>query len=1137
MNEISIVRRERLVCLDVELHRHGIEPCRFNSGHAMLRTIRQCVPVALIAASLGLAACKGSDSPDGPVQPPPGQPPVSLAPTAAFTAPATVNATDPVVFDASTSASRDGSALQYVWDFGNGQRGGGRVITRSFGAGGALTVTLTVVDTANRIGTISRSITVTAPPPPAGTVSAQGVVKGLDGVPISGVTVAQVGTSTTAITDTAGKASLSLGTASPLTLRFTKAGLADQVLTLRLPGTSGADAAFEVMMRPRDAALSLADAALGGTLNGRDGAVLTLPANALVNAAGTAVSGQVQVNITPVDVTQPGGGGFPGAFEGLQQNGSATSIVSFGTTEFVLNAGGQRVQVAPGKRATIELPLYAGKRLNGTAIAVGDSIPLWSLDETTGMWVQEGTGVVVASPTSPSALAMRAEVAHFSWWNIDIGFEPYGPQPRCVYDTDIGLPGGNDTFATATICNMLAEIDRGLEGSRQAAASVPNRAAAAETRFPGFAARRAIPISGGVTIPVPAGINVVLTGAALNGTWTGRTVVSGPVGVQAEAIIKMRPIAGGGSTPEAITLPFDGTRALTTQQSTLRFTFPGAASRFARLVVSAGLGSSFSGRARVLQGTTVLDSAIVPAGRSAEVVVGVAAGATYTIEVSGTAPSAFRLQAELVGGVQEEVLSLPADVSRTLAPYITYRGAVTVTAPGAIYLARSMVTNLVNVRLLSPTGAVLLDATSLPDAARGASVALPAAGTYTVEVRSRTATQSSAVRLTVERTQWVRIAPELDQAGVYQIADAKADKNGRIVVGYFEPVGSGARFKLQRWTGTAWEAAAADVSVANPCSGSGAIANFAFDNSNRPVLVLGNRVDAGSATFVTAYRYSGNAWQPLGANGGRMPLGSNFGGACASLPGLAIGSDDAPIVSYGYENSIAVQRYDGSAWKGLVVADTSGDVFPLQGGTHDLQVDVSGRVWFVTGTSSFSGAAARVRRFTPAATKWDSIGSALPQTGTIGLATPRLRFGSDGLPQIAWIAAVGSGGTSAGGVASYRFDGTTWSTTGGYQADSSRMIQGPNDLGFAIAGTESLVSWTNLAQGRSTAVIVQRSTASGWTPIGSGRGEIPQFSTAGATDLTSYSSKLVAVGSDVYLVLIASSPSVWKLSLLRRVAN
>ena len=56
---------------------------------------------------------------------------------------------------------------------------------------------------------------------------------------------------------------------------------------------------------------------------------------------------------------------------------------------------------------------------------------------------------------------MRASVSHLSWWNIDIGFEPYGPQPKCVYDTDIGLPGGGDTFATATICNMLSEIDRG----------------------------------------------------------------------------------------------------------------------------------------------------------------------------------------------------------------------------------------------------------------------------------------------------------------------------------------------------------------------------------------------------------------------------------------------------------------------------------------------------------------------------------------------------------------------------------------------------------------------------------------------------------------------------------------------------
>jgi len=58
----------------------------------------------------------------------------ATGPTAAFTAPGTANALAPVALDASASTSADGSALQYVWDFGNGARGGGVKIAHVFAA-------------------------------------------------------------------------------------------------------------------------------------------------------------------------------------------------------------------------------------------------------------------------------------------------------------------------------------------------------------------------------------------------------------------------------------------------------------------------------------------------------------------------------------------------------------------------------------------------------------------------------------------------------------------------------------------------------------------------------------------------------------------------------------------------------------------------------------------------------------------------------------------------------------------------------------------------------------------------------------------------------------------------------------------
>ena len=50
-----------------------------------------------------------------------------------------------VGFDASASRAGDGSTLQYVWDFGDGQRGGGARIAHVYANAGARTVTLTVI--------------------------------------------------------------------------------------------------------------------------------------------------------------------------------------------------------------------------------------------------------------------------------------------------------------------------------------------------------------------------------------------------------------------------------------------------------------------------------------------------------------------------------------------------------------------------------------------------------------------------------------------------------------------------------------------------------------------------------------------------------------------------------------------------------------------------------------------------------------------------------------------------------------------------------------------------------------------------------------------------------------------------------
>jgi hypothetical protein len=1112
--------------------------------------------VIALGACGGSSGSGGSDDSSGPVDATaPVATPVTTpaGPIAAFTAAAAASANAPVAFDAGGSSSSDGSALQYVWDFGNGQRGGGMTIAHLFGSGGSKTVTLTVIDAAGRSASASRTVSVAAAPAAANTVSAQGAIAALDGTALAGVSATVVGGNASAVSDATGKLNLTLGTGVPVVLKLSKAGYSDQFVALDVPATAGADTYFEAAMRTRDAAMTLTDAASGGTLTGRDGAVITLPANALVDGTGSAVTGAVQIAVTPVDVTQPGAGGFPGSFDGAQTDATMTPIVSLGVAEYVLSASERPLQLAPGKSATIEIPIYAAKRLDGSVVASGDSIPLWSLDEQTGAWVQEGVGTVVPSGGSPSGFAMRASVSHFTWWNADVPLQrnETGPQPQCVYDTDIGIPGGNDTFATATICNMLAEIDRttGATATRTRALARP---LAGSSNLPGFSRRQVIPIGGGRTMAVPANVNIRLTARALYGTWGGSVVFNGAEGVQAPVIIKMRPLSYVAPAPvtEGITLPFDATRTMPAQSTTL-LTFAGSASQYVSInITPPPSGGLVPTTLRLLQGSTALATVPLVSGYGSILALLPAAG-TYAIEIGEEAAieatAGYHLQAQLLGGLQTEPISMPLDLTRTLPPYTVLHGMLDVSAPRTVYLAAHLNGgSAAALKLSAPDGSVLF-AAPVNNVDVGATLTLAAPGSYVLEVAAQAST--SAVRVTLEPTLWTQVAPQIDVAGLNRIVDLVADRSGQPVVGYTAPLVRNGQssdvLSLRRWTGAAWETVAADLTIDRPCNGT--VASFAFDSSNRPVVVYAS-AGAGGGTFVSARRFIAGAWVALGPNDGTLPVTSSGTGACDSVPHVAIGSDDAPWAAYGSDSNVVVQRFDGTQWQGLA-APASGDVFALQSGSYDIAIDAGGRAWLVTSSSQGSGAAARARRFNAATATWDGVGpngGALAEIGTAGLDTPRLRFDAGGLPVIGWVAAVlgASGKSTSAGVAVYRYDGTAWSTTGGYQTGPNTFLQnGASNFGFTLFNGDALAAWSNddILAGTVNAII-QRNTAAGWSAVGAGAGEIAQFAQRGVTNAIAGSSRPLGVGSELYLAVIearqvGTPAGAIRLSLLHMVAQ
>lgn len=1062
---------------------------------------------------------------------------VPVGPMAAFASATTATANGAIAFDAGASTSSDGSALQYRWDFGDGQHGGGKSIAHAFANAGAPVVTLTVIDGAARQNTATRTVTVAAGPAPSGSVSVHAFVKDLDGVAVAGVAI--TAGSVTATTDAMGRADIALGKDVPLALKLVKAGYADQWLAVQLPAGAGTDTLVDATMRPRDAALTLADAHTGGTVTGRVGASLTLPADALVNGAGSLVTGAVQVSLTPVDVTSPGAGGFPGRFDGVRADASTTPIVSFGTVEFVLSSGSERLQLAAGKTATIEVPIWAARRIDGTLLAVGDTTPLWSLDEESAIWVQEGTGTVVAAADSPSGLAMRATVSHFSWWNSDGGFEPYGPQPRCVYDTDSGVPGGLDTFATATVCNMLAEIDRGPGAPRPKA--VRALAAPLPPAIAGYSRRAILPAAGGITLPVPANVGIVLNATALNGTWTGRKVVSGAVGVREEVIVPMRPVAGSGPAIEPVAVPLDTSRALQTGQ-TARFSFTGAASQYVRITAGPSTGSTLVGRVALTQGATTLATRdFGPADGVLSFALPTAG--TYGIEVSGLAntPGSYRLQVELLGGLQTESVAYPADVTKTLPVFTTYQASVDVAAAGAAHVVLQPTGSpAMQLTVFAPDGSVLAAKSIAARSYEIATLQFPvaAAGRYRVQVAS---VDGFAVqfRLTAEPTSWLQVGAQLDTDSLFALIDLVPDRNAKPVVGFFlnrNVAGASVQtILLRRWTGTAWESVGSDLPVGAPCTTSNArIARFAFDSTNAPMVVFGKSSADGMTSSTTIVRFAAGAWQGVGPNGGVLPSVGGNQSSCSDTPSLVVDAADKPTVAYKAGNDTLVQRLDGTAWTTL-------GSLPSLRNSFDLNLDAAGVPWIVLAPGYFEGATV-VRKFDATTNAFVTVGAnggALPETNTNGLARPRLRFDAAGKPVIAVVAGVGSGTVSAG-IAVYRYDGTVWTTSGGFQYPNS-YAGSTEGMGFDISGTEALLSSQSQDRTFGGALVVQRNTAAGYAPVGLGRGEVTQFWGHAITpDLHAIDSRLVVIGSEVYIVAVttpdaASTPP--KVTLLRKVGG
>jgi PKD repeat protein len=693
---------------DDDVYDAGGEPCDAGRGCAAGQACTKC-------------ACGATGGPNA-------------APAAAF-----VNATAgavrvPVVFDARGSSDPDGDALSFSWDFGDGMKGGSAQLAHLYAAPGAFTVTLTVADGRGGIATAMGSVTIAPGPTPTGTVAAQGIVRAIGNAALAGVTVTVESTGANGTTGADGKVSVNVPRGAPALLRLAKTGYADQILPLAIPDVDETTI-FEAVMSPREPVQPLADAAAGGALGGKDGASLTLPPNALVGPGGTPVTGAVDVSLTPVD-PQANEQAFPGRFAGIAAGGEDGLLLSYGTVEFELSQGGQPLQLAPGKTGTVEIPVYTPLNSDGTPVAIGDTAPLWSLDERTGIWIQEGFGTVVASATSPTGLALRGQVAHLSWWNHDdFSFPPYNPKPRCLVDTN--HDGVLEDLTGTGYCWHAGtgpeQPDDGFD-----LAGDPPALADAPPRVPAFAAQAWTPAGGGVILPVPAGLPITLRSTANFGTLVGTTVLLGAANVEEVVNVVLEPLDVSGADP--ITLPWDQqypTGGLSPEQ----YTFNGTAGT--RVIVAVGRSAG------TLEGQVLLERVGGAAvgngtfGANAAAIHGMLPSTgQYRIVVNPTnGNGTFRLVARAFVAGEGTPIALPYSQATlgAAAEVDTYRFAGAQGVGATISCGRTGNSLLEGtIVLFGPTGQVVGSATF--GAAPGVlTPTLPATGNYTVMVISSTA--------------------------------------------------------------------------------------------------------------------------------------------------------------------------------------------------------------------------------------------------------------------------------------------------------------------------------------------------------------------------------------------------------------
>lgn len=143
--------------------------------------------------------------------------------------------------------------------------------------------------------------------------------------------------------------------------------------------------------------------------------IISLPANAFVDADGNAFSGDIDAELTVIDPREDPEL-MPGQYEAVDgTTGEISNIESFGAINATFeDADGNPLQLASGQTATVRIPL------SGDSRQAPESIPLFYYDDESGYWIEEGSATLTQIS---GELFYVGTVSHFTTWNADRVYE------------------------------------------------------------------------------------------------------------------------------------------------------------------------------------------------------------------------------------------------------------------------------------------------------------------------------------------------------------------------------------------------------------------------------------------------------------------------------------------------------------------------------------------------------------------------------------------------------------------------------------------------------------------------------------------------------------------------------------------